>query len=87
MAETRFNAAIPSSLAVAKLGMYSGVLALGVGDAMASIAGRRYGKVKWPGRQSAIDSYPSVWFTTGRKCFNVCKLRIFVVCIIPKDFN
>ncbi len=29
--------------------MYSGVLALGIGDAVASIVGKLRGKVKWPG--------------------------------------
>lgn len=35
--------------AVAKLCLYSGVLSLGMGDAVASIVGQLYGKVKWPG--------------------------------------
>ena len=34
---------------VAKLSLYSGVLALGVGDSMAAICGKFFGKTKWPG--------------------------------------
>ena len=32
-----------------KLALYSGVLALGVGDAMAAVAGNFVGRRKWPG--------------------------------------
>ena len=35
--------------AVAKLSLYSGVLALGVGDSMAALCGKLFGKTKWPG--------------------------------------
>ena len=35
--------------AASKLGMYSGVLALGIGDSMAAMAGKLIGRFKWPG--------------------------------------
>ena len=34
-----------------KLALYSGVLALGVGDSMAAMAGKLMGKTKWPGER------------------------------------
>lgn len=40
---------ISGSIAVGKLALYSGVLALGVGDSMAAVAGSLMGKTKWPG--------------------------------------
>ena len=48
--------------AVGKVSLYSGVLALGVGDAMAALAGSLMGRTKWPGRSPALwyihsDSY------------------------------
>ena len=36
-------------VAVSKLSMYSGTLALGIGDSMASIVGKLHGRIKWPG--------------------------------------
>ena len=36
-------------VAVAKLSLYSGVLALGVGDSMAALCGKLFGKTRWPG--------------------------------------
>ena len=43
------SACVDVSLTVGKLALYSGVLALGVGDSMAAIAGTLMGKTKWPG--------------------------------------
>lgn len=34
---------------------HTGVLVLGVGDALASIIGRRYGKVHWPGSSKTVE--------------------------------
>ena len=41
--------------AASKLGMYSGVLALGIGDSMAAIAGKLIGRFKWPGIYCSRD--------------------------------
>ena len=40
--------------AATKLSMYSGVLALGIGDAVAAVSGKLMGRVKWPGKQHEI---------------------------------
>ena len=40
--------------AVGKLSLYSGVLALGVGDTMAAVAGSLMGKTKWPGMDQHV---------------------------------
>ena len=42
---------------VGKLSLYSGVLALGVGDSMAAVAGSLMGKTKWPGIITIIILY------------------------------
>ena len=39
---------------VAKLSLYSGVLALGGGDSMAALCGKLFGKTKWPGTSPAV---------------------------------
>lgn len=41
---------------VAKLSLYSGVLALGVGDSIAALSGRLFGKRKWPGMACKINT-------------------------------
>jgi dolichol kinase len=38
------------TLTVLKLSLYSGVLALGVGDSIAALCGKLFGKTKWPGK-------------------------------------
>ena len=43
--------------AASKLGMYSGVLALGIGDSMAAMAGKLIGRFKWPGIYCIHDSH------------------------------
>ena len=44
---------------MAKLSLYSGVLALGVGDSMAALCGKLFGKAKWPGR-SGGDNFKNI---------------------------
>ena len=34
--------------------LYAGVISLGVGDTMASVGGKMFGKHKWPGRYILI---------------------------------
>ncbi|XP_035825138.1 dolichol kinase isoform X2 [Aplysia californica] len=44
---------------LAPLELYSGVLALGIGDTIACIAGRAFGRIRWPGLLT-VESYTSV---------------------------
>ncbi len=37
--------------------MYSGVLSVGVGDAMAATAGSLFGRLKWPGTTTIVVQY------------------------------
>ncbi|XP_060565278.1 uncharacterized protein LOC132724437 [Ruditapes philippinarum] len=37
------------------LSMYAGLISVGVGDGVASVIGRKYGKHKWPGRKKSIE--------------------------------
>lgn len=40
---------ILTATTAAKLSMYAGVLALGIGDSMAAVAGKLMGRFRWPG--------------------------------------
>ena len=40
---------LSSPAAASRLSLYSGVISLGVGDSIASVAGKLMGKHKWPG--------------------------------------
>ena len=42
-------------LAGCKLALYSGILALGIGDTMASIVGKSLGRFRWPGKAFLIS--------------------------------
>ena len=56
--------------AVGKLSLYSGVLALGVGDTMAAVAGSLMGKTKWPG----------MYHNHGPTCDMCCSVHARYVC-------
>lgn len=53
---------------VGKLSLYSGVLALGVGDSMAAVAGSLMGKTKWPGIITII-----IYSSRCTVCVCVCR--------------
>ncbi|KAL9986140.1 hypothetical protein ACROYT_G000230 [Oculina patagonica] len=38
-----------------KLALYSGILALGVGDTMASVVGKKLGRYRWPGNLKTVE--------------------------------
>lgn len=67
-----------------------GVLTLGVGDALASIVGRRYGRIRWPGSSKTVEG--SVAFVTSIFA-SACLLRLlgwcdaFSVSSFPQHFN
>lgn len=42
---------LPCTHVAGKLAMYSGVLALGVGDSIAAVSGTLMGRTKWSGQQ------------------------------------
>ena len=54
-----------------------GVLTLGVGDALASIIGRRYGRVRWPGSSKTVEG--SIAFVTSIFA-SACLLRLIGWC-------
>lgn len=38
-----------------KLALYSGILSLGIGDTMASVVGKRFGRCRWPGGVKTVE--------------------------------
>lgn len=38
-----------------KLALYSGILSLGIGDTMASVVGKRFGRCRWPGGMKTVE--------------------------------
>lgn len=38
-----------------KLALYSGILALGIGDTMASVVGKTFGRLRWPGSLKTVE--------------------------------
>ena len=58
-------------IAVSKLSMYGGVLALGIGDSVAAVAGQLMGRQKWPGVHCiSFTLYMHVYIRV-RVCLNV----------------
>eukprot|EP00731_Ephydatia_muelleri_P025952 Em0018g52a len=51
-----------SGAAASKLALYAGVVSLGVGDSIASVAGKLMGKHKWPGTQKTLEGSLMAFF-------------------------
>ena len=62
-------------LAGCKLALYSGILALGIGDTMASIVGKSLGRFRWPGKAFLISCS-----VLNRHCCMRCVKRNFHWC-------
>lgn len=72
----------------ADISMFIGVLSLGVGDALASIVGRRYGKICWPGSSKTLEgslAFMASIFATSLLLRGVGWCAPFSVCMLPRS--
>ncbi|VDP85013.1 unnamed protein product [Echinostoma caproni] len=65
-------------------GVWSGVLSIAIGDSMAALVGRAWGRIRWPGTHRTLMGSTASFLSQVCHCFISTNLRVFSTTLEPR---